>query len=106
MEVKHLRTLLVDLAGKMRESKMQTDALNNKLKNTDTLFRENLLERLTNSDQNVKLFLGLPSVGFLMGLFNILKTNASKMKYSTRQSSSLDKRWQQGGKRNLENIGN
>lgn len=34
-----------------------------------------------------------------MGLFNILKTNASQMKYGTRQSSSLDKSWQQGGKR-------
>lgn len=78
---------------------MQTDALNDKLQNKDKLFRENLLERLTNSVQNVKIFLGLPGVVFLMGLFNILKTNASKMKYWTRQSSSLDKSWQQGGKR-------
>lgn len=99
MQVKHLRTQLVDLRGKLRESKMQTDALNDKLQNKDKLFRENLLERLTNSDQNVKIFLGLPGVVFLMGLFNILKTNASKMKYWTRQSSSLDKSWQQGGKR-------
>lgn len=99
MQVKHLRTQLVDLTGKLRESKMKTDALNDKLQNKDKLFRENLLERLTNSDQNVKIFLGLPGVVFLMGLFNILKTNASKMKYWTRQSSSLDKSWQQGGKR-------
>lgn len=99
VQVKHLRTQLVDLTGKLRESKMQTDALNDKLQNKDKLFRENLLERLTNSDQNVKIFLGLPGVVFLMGLFNILKTNASKMKYWTRQSSSLDKSWQQGGKR-------
>lgn len=56
--MKHLRTQLVDLAGKLRESKMQTDALNDKLQNKDTLFRENLIERLTNSDQNVKIFLG------------------------------------------------
>lgn len=34
-----------------------------------------------------------------MGLFNILKTNASKIKYWTRQSSRLDKSWQQRGKR-------
>lgn len=78
---------------------MQTDALNDKLQNKDKYFRDNLQERLTNSDQNAKIFLGLPSVVFLMGLFNILKTNASKMKYWTRQSSSLDKSWQQGGKR-------
>lgn len=102
MQVKHLRTQLVDLTGKLRESKMQTDALNDKLQNKDKLFRENLLERLTNSDQNVKIFLGLPGVVILMGLFNILKTNASKMKYWTRQSSSLDKSWQQGGKRKPE----
>lgn len=62
--MKHLRTQLVDLAGKLRESKMQTDALNDKLRNKDTLFRENLLERLTNPDQNVKILLGLPGVVF------------------------------------------
>lgn len=60
MQVKHIRTQLVDLAGKLRESKMQTDALNDKLQNKDKLFRENL----TNSDQNVKIFLGLPVVFF------------------------------------------
>lgn len=80
MQVKHLRTQLVDLTGKLRESKMKTDALNDKLQNKDKLFRENLLERLTNSDQNVKKIFGLPGVVFLMGLFNILMTNASKMK--------------------------
>lgn len=60
MQVKHIRTQLVDIAGKLRESKMQTDALNDKLQNKDKLFRENL----TNSDQNVKIFLGLPGVFF------------------------------------------
>lgn len=60
MQVKHIRTQLVDLAGKLRESKMQTDALNDKLQNKNKLFRENL----TNSDQNVKIFLGLPVVFF------------------------------------------
>lgn len=80
MQVKHLRTQLVDLTGKLRESKMKTDALNDKLQNKDKLFRENLLERLTNSDQNVKKNFRLPGVVFLMGLFNILMTNASKMK--------------------------
>lgn len=67
MQVKHLRTQLVDLTGKLRESKMQTDALNDKLQNKDKLFRENLLERLTNSVQNVKIFLGLPGVVFFNG---------------------------------------
>lgn len=60
VQVKHIRTQLVDLAGKLRESKMQTDALNDKLQNKDKLFRENL----TNSDQNVKIFFGLPGVFF------------------------------------------
>lgn len=60
MQVKHIRTQLVELAGKLRESKMQTDALNDKLQNKNKLFRENL----TNSDQNVKIFLGLPVVFF------------------------------------------
>lgn len=56
MQVKHIRTQLVDLAVKLRESKMQTDALNDKLQNKE--------ENLTNSDQNVKIFLGLPGVFF------------------------------------------
>lgn len=67
MQVKHLRTQLVDLAGKLRESKMQTDALNDKLQNKDKLFRENLLERLTNSDQNVNIFCGVAWCCFFNG---------------------------------------
>ena len=41
-------------------------------------------------------YTGLPSIVFLMGMFEILKDGASNMKYWTRQSSSDSKKWQEG----------
>ncbi|XP_056022093.1 uncharacterized protein LOC130054979 [Ostrea edulis] len=98
-EAKGLRTQLKNTKCELKETKKYADELSDKLDEKDKLFRELLLEKLTKTDKNVKVFLGLPSVVFLMGLFDILNSHASKMKYWTRQSSSEEKEWQQANRR-------
>ena len=65
------------------------------LENKEQLFRDILLEKIQKSDNLVRIFLGMPSIVFLMGIFQILKLKASKMKYWTGSLSGKSKQWQQ-----------
>ena len=83
-----------------RELQETKEELNSKFgTKKDETFREMLVERLTKTDRYVRIFLGLPSAVFLMGLFEILSDSASKMKYWKGPSSSDSKKWQEGNKK-------
>ncbi|XP_062591744.1 uncharacterized protein LOC134253245 [Saccostrea cucullata] len=81
------------LKNQLNESERQRKEVESKLQNKDKLFREILIDKLTKCDNHVRLFLGLPSLLFLKGLFDILNGAASSMKYWTRRSSSHEKKW-------------
>ena len=81
------------MKNQLKESERKRLEVESTLKNKDKLFRNILIEKITNCDTRVKLFLGLPSLVFLKSIFDFLAVSASSMKYWTGKSSSLEKRW-------------
>ena len=64
--------------------------LQSKLNDKSTLLKEAFTETVTQNDEHVRLYTGLPSLAMFLGIFNSLTTNYSSVNYWSGQPSARD----------------
>ena len=104
LQLQNAERKVEDLSQKLLEIEQHKEELKKQYNDKDKLLRNLLIEKVTKSDENVRHFLGLPSIVFLHGLFNFISAAAEMMKYWTRKSSAQEKRWQQNNSKKLGNC--
>lgn len=62
----------------------------------DSFFREVFVEKVTSSDASVRQYTGIPSIALLFGLFNIIYSKCSNLKYWNGPNSANEKNYHQG----------
>ena len=58
----------------------------------DSFFREVFVEKVTSSDASVRQYTGIPSIALLFGLFNIIYSKCSNLKYWNGPNSANEKK--------------
>ncbi|XP_062597338.1 uncharacterized protein LOC134258742 [Saccostrea cucullata] len=70
-----------------------------KLADKSSLLRDAFVENITKNDANVRSYTGLPSLALLLGIFNILVSKCSSLKYWSGQESAKEKNYQRNPRR-------
>ena len=98
--------LATDSAADIKDTAVQTDLsmhdisqLEVKLADKSSLLRKAFVENVIKNDKNVRAYTGFPSLAFLMGIFNILVTKCSSLKYWSGPSSAKEKVYQNNQRR-------
>ena len=77
----------------------EMDTMQRCLNDKDAFFRDIFVEKVTRSDASVRQYTGVPSIAILLGLFNIIHSKCSNMKYWSGPKSADEKSYQQGTKK-------
>ena len=98
--------LATDSAADIKDTAVQTDLsmhdisqLEAKLADKSSLLREAFVENVIKNDKDVRAYTGFPSLALLMGIFNILVTKCSSLKYWSGPSSAKEKVYQNNQRR-------
>lgn len=77
----------------------QMDYMQKCVNDKDSFFREVFVEKVTRSDASVRQYTGLPSITLLFGLFNVIYSKCTDLKYWNGPKSADEKNYQQGAKK-------
>ena len=87
------------MSEELEAVKSQNQKLHAQLSSKDELFTGVFVEKVTKTDNNVKNFLGFPSIFMLYGIFQMLASSAASMKYWSGKESAEPKKWQNNARR-------
>ncbi|VDI44108.1 Hypothetical predicted protein [Mytilus galloprovincialis] len=82
----------------IRLLEQENDRLNHTLEDKESLSREIFVKHVTKDDKHVKFYIGVQNFAILMGIFQLLMTKCSKLKYWSGKGSVNDKNYQTGNK--------
>ncbi|CAG2190782.1 unnamed protein product [Mytilus edulis] len=85
-------------ANDIRLLEQENDRLKHTLEDKESLSREIFVKHVTKDDKHVKFYTGVQNFAILMGIFQLLITKCSKLKYWSGKGSVNDKNYQTGNK--------
>ncbi|XP_076081091.1 uncharacterized protein LOC143052004 [Mytilus galloprovincialis] len=85
-------------ANDIRLLEQENYRLKHTLEDKESLSREILVKHVTKDDKDVKFYTGVQNFAILMGIFQLLMTKCSKLKYWSGKGSVNDKNYQTGNK--------
>ncbi|XP_063414301.1 uncharacterized protein LOC134696428 [Mytilus trossulus] len=85
-------------ANDIRLLEQENNRLKHTLEDKDSLSREIFVKHVTKDDKHVKFYTGVQNFAILMGIFQLLMTKCSKLKYWSGKGSVNDKNYQTGNR--------